>query len=358
VELAGGETTSERPDVSVLIPVRNEAAHIREAVASMRAQELGDLTMELLFVDGASEDGTKAILEQLQQEDPRVRILDNPARTTAVALNIARRNARGRYLARMDAHSVFPPRYLATGVERLRRDDGVEQITGPMLPRGDGRWSRRIALALGSCLGRGGSGKWRALAGDGVEPDEIELDTGVFGGVWKRETIDRLDGWDDGFPVNQDAELAARILADGGRIVCLSSMGSAYRPRDDLLALWRQYWRYGYYRAKTTSRHPSSLRTSSLLPPLLTITAIAAVAAPRRLRRPAQVGAGLYMGAVGVETARVRREAPLRVILGLPAVFVTLHSSWGLGFLLGVVRFGGVRPMLREQLAGVRKRLC
>jgi succinoglycan biosynthesis protein ExoA len=357
-EAGGRETIGERPDISVLIPVRNEAAHIRDAVDSMQAQELGDLTMELLFVDGASEDDTKAILEQLRLEDERVRVLDNPDRTTAVALNIALRNARGRYLARMDAHSVFPPCYLATGVERLRRDDGVEQITGPMLPRGDGRWSRCIALALSSCLGRGGSGKWEPLAGDGLEPDEIELDTGVFGGVWKRETIDRLDGWDDGFPVNQDAELAARILADGGRIVCLSSMGSAYRPRDDLLALWRQYWRYGYYRAKTTSRHPSSLRASSLLPPLLTLTAIAAVAAPRRLRRPAQVGAGLYAGAVGVETARARREAPLRVIVGLPAVFVALHSSWGLGFLLGVVRFGGMRPMLREQLAGVRKRLC
>jgi hypothetical protein len=255
----------------------------------------------------------------------------------------------------MDAHSVFPPRYLATGIERLRCADGVEQVTGPMLPRGNGRWSRRIALALGTRLGRGGSSKWEALASD---DGEIELDTGVFGGVWKRETVERLGGWDDGFPVNQDAELAARILADGGRIVCLSSMGSAYLPRDDLLALWRQYWRYGYYRAKTTSRHPSSLRLSSLLPPLLTLTAIAAVAAPRRLRRPAQVGAGLYVGAVGVETARVRREAPLRVVVGLPVVFVALHCSWGLGFLLGVVRFGGVRPMLRQQLAGVRERLC
>jgi glycosyltransferase involved in cell wall biosynthesis len=345
------------PDISVLIPVLNEGAHIRETVAAMQAQQLDGLTMELLFVDGASDDDTKEILEELAREDPCIRVLENPARTTAIALNIALRSARGRYLARMDAHSFFPPRYLATGVERLHRSDGVEQVTGPMLPRGTGRWSRRVTLALGTRLGMGGSNKWEAAVDDGAEPIEIELDTGVFAGVWRRATIDRLGGWDDGFPVNQDSELAARILADGGRIVCLSSMGSAYLPRDDLRALWRQYWRYGYYRAKTGSRHPSSVRTSHLLPPALVLTAIAAAAAPRPLRAPARIGVGLYAGAIGVESARAARRVTPRVAAGMPAVFVTLHASWSLGFLLGLARFGGVRAILGEQAARVRERL-
>jgi succinoglycan biosynthesis protein ExoA len=348
---------SESPDISVLIPVLNERVHIRETVAAMQAQQLGGLTMELLFVDGASDDDTKEILEELAREDPRVRVLDNPARTTAVALNIALDNARGHYIARMDAHSFFPPRYLATGVERLRRGDGVEQVAGPMLPRGTGRWSRRVTLALGTRLGIGGSSRWEAAIDDGSESIEIELDTGVFAGVWERQTLDRLGGWDDGFPVNQDSELAARILAEGGRIVSLASMGSAYLPRDDLRALWRQYWRYGCYRAKTGSRHPSSLRTSHLLPPALVLTAIAAASAPRLLRRPARIGVGLYAGAVGVETAHTARNATPRVAAGMPAVFVTLHASWGLGFLVGIARFGGMRAILREQLGRARKRL-
>jgi succinoglycan biosynthesis protein ExoA len=348
---------SPAPDVSVLIPVLNEAREIRATVAAMQAQELGDLTLELLFVDGASEDDTKAILEELAQEDPRIRIFDNPDRTTAIALNIALRNAHGRYVARMDAHSFFPPRYLALGVERLERGDGVEQVCGPMLPRGTGRWSRRVTLALGTRLGMGGSNKWEAVAGDDGEPVEIELDTGVFAGVWRRETVDRLGGWDDGFPVNQDSELAARILADGGRIVCLSTMGSAYLPRDSLKTLWRQYFRYGLYRAKTSARHPHSLRTSHLLPPALTVTALAAVLTPRPLRPLARVGVALYALAVGAETVRaVRRGAPPRVAAGLPAVFATLHASWGLGFLLGLVRFGGVRSLVREQLARLSRR--
>lgn len=342
---------SEGVDISVLVPVLDEGAHLRETVAAMQAQELEGLTAELLLVDGGSEDDTKAILDELAQGDARIRVFDNPAGTTPVALNIALSHARGDYVARMDAHSFFPSNYLAAGVERLRRDDGVAQVTGPMLPVGTGRWSRRVALVLGTRLGMGGSGKWEAAAPDGEE--EIELDTGVFAGVWRRETVERLCGWDESFPVNQDSELAARILADGGRIVCLSSMGATYLPRDNLVALARQYGRYGCYRAKTASRHPSSLRTSHLLPPMLVLSAIAAVLAPRWLRSLARFGIGVYAAAIARESARAARRAPLRVAAGLPAVLVTMHASWGLGFLIGTGRFGGVRAILREQLGWI-----
>lgn len=350
---------SAEPDISVLIPVLNEAAHIRETVAAMQAQELGGLSMELLFVDGASADDTKAILAELAQEDPRIRVFDNPDRTTAIALNIALRNARGRYVARMDAHSFFPSRYLALGVQRLQRDDGVEQVAGPMIPRGEGVWSRRVTLALRSRLGVGGSNRWApaSIDEDGAAA-EMDIDTGVFAGVWRRATIDRLGGWDDGFPVNQDSELAARILASGGRIVSLPAMASEYIPRDSLRALYRQYSRYGYYRAKTSSRHPSSLRSSHLLPPALVLTALGAVLAPWPLRALARAGLGLYGVAISAESVRIMRRdgAPPRVAAGLPAVFVTLHGAWGLGFLVGLTRFRGLRGILRAQLGSLRGR--
>lgn len=347
---------SATPDVSVLIPVLNEADCIRETVAAMQAQELDGLGLELLFVDGASTDDTKAILLELAREDPRIRVLDNPDRTTAIALNIALREARGRYVARMDAHSFFPPRYLALGIERLERGDGVEQVCGPMLPRGTGRWSRRVSLALATRLGMGGASKWEAVAGDRSEPIEVELDTGVFAGVWRRETIDRLGGWDDGFPANQDSELAARILADGGRIVCRSEMAADYLPRDSLRGLWRQYSRYGFYRAKTASRHPDSVRRSHVLAPGLMLTLLAALLAPRPLRTLARLGVLLYAAAVGAETVKaVRRGTPPHVAAGLPAVFATLHASWGAGFLLGLARFGGWRALAGALLGRPRR---
>lgn len=335
------------PDVSVLIPVLNEAAHIRETVAAMQAQELGELTFELVFADGRSDDDTKAILEQLAHEDPRVVVVDNPARTTAAGLNVALHRARGRWVARMDAHSWFPDCYLAAGIERLRRDDDVVWVAGPVVPRGTGRWSRRVALALGTRLGMGGSSKWTPNEGDDGAR-EFELDTGVFAGVWERSTLDRLGGWDDGWPVNQDSELAARVHAEGGRIVCLPAMAAEYLPRDDLKRLWRQYWRFGWYRAKTSCRHPGTLRPTHLLPPALVLTAAACVLTPRPLRRLAWLGLGLYAAAVGATAAQTARHASARVAAGLPAVFAVMHAAWGLGFMVGWVRFGGPFSRLRR----------
>jgi succinoglycan biosynthesis protein ExoA len=206
------------PDVSVLIPVLNEERHIRDTVATMLAQELDGLSLELVFADGRSDDRTKEILQQMGQGDARIVVVDNPARTTAAGLNACLRAARGRYVARMDAHAWFPARYLAAGIERLQRDDDTVWVAGPVVPRGRDGLSASVAHALGTRLGVGGSSKWRLNdAGEPVE--EVELDTGVFAGVWRRDTVDRHGGWDDAWPVNQDSELAARVLAEGGRIV-------------------------------------------------------------------------------------------------------------------------------------------
>lgn len=318
-------------DVSVLVPVLDEEGRIRDTAEAMRRQTLGD-RVELLFVDGGSRDRTRAILEEMAAEDPRVRVLDNPHRRVPQALNIALRHARGRYVARMDAHTFYPPEYLELGVARLERGD-VDWVSGPQLPRGSDPGSRRIALALLSRLGTGGA-TFRNCG-----PGETEVDTG-FTGVWRRETVERHGGWDEGWPVNQDSELAARVRAAGGRILCLPEMAADYVPRSTLKGLARQYARYGMYRCKTCSRHPESMRRSHLIPPLLVCDLALAVAAPvRPVRRAARTGLGAYGVAVLAASAALARRGRADA-LWLPAIFATMHVTWGAGFLAGCARFG------------------
>ena len=118
-------------------------------------------------------------------------------------------------------------------------------------------------------------------------------------------------------------------------------------PRDSLLGLARQYFRYGYYRSKTSRRHPHSMRRSHLLPPGLVLAVPAALAGPGPLRTGARVALAAYLAlvvAVSFKTTRCNSsEAP-----GLAAVFVTMHASWGLGFLCGCVRFGPPLAALRR----------
>src|SRR5215216_7332779 len=263
-------------DVSVLTPILNEEEHIREVAAKMLAQRF-DGTIEFLFIDGDSEDRTAAILRDLQRADERVRILKNPRRSTPISLNIGLAEARGAFIARMDAHTFYPEDYLARGVARLRRG-GADHVSGPQLAHGEGTWSRRVALALDTPLGRGGARFRHASNG------EIEVDSG-FTGVWPRSVLEAHSGWNEDWHNDQDSELAARIRGSGGRILCLPEMGARYIPRDSLKALARQYWRYGVYRAKTSGAHPDSMRRSHLLPPSVALSLSAAILPLGRLRR-------------------------------------------------------------------------
>jgi succinoglycan biosynthesis protein ExoA len=304
---------------------------LRDVADAMRAQRF-DRRFELLFVDGGSDDGSRAILDRLAAEDPRVRVLDNPARRTPQALNLALRAARGQVIARMDAHTRYPPDYLALGVARLRRG-GVDWVSGPQLAEGEGPWSRRVALALSSRLGTGGA-DFRHAA-----DEEFDVDSG-FTGMWLRETLERHGGWDEEWLNDQDFELAARIRKAGGRIVCVPAMAAGYIPRDSLRRLAEQYHRYGFYRVKTSLRHPESLRRSHVLAPGLVVTLAAAAVAPRPLRRAARAGVGAYTAAVLGATARELRSAPAADAAALPLVFATMHLSWGVGFLRGCVTLG------------------
>lgn len=318
-------------DVSVLIPVLNEEDHLRAAAAEMLAQEF-DGTIEFLFIDGRSEDGTRSILEQLADADDRVVVLDNPARATPQALNVGLRRARGEFIARMDAHTLYPRRYLAAGVARLRRG-GADWVSGPQLAVGVTPGSRRVALALSSRLGTGGARFRHAMDG------EIEVDTG-FTGIWQRSTLEAHGGWDEDWPNDQDFELAARIRKAGGRIVCIPELAASYIPRDTLSALGRQYFRYGVYRVKTARRHPESMRASHVLTPGLAVTLTTALLGPRMLRPSARLAAGVYAAALVSAAARAGLAGDVRDASALPAVLATMHVSNGFGFLFGCWRYG------------------
>jgi succinoglycan biosynthesis protein ExoA len=341
---ASDRVAEDAVDVSVLVAVRNEERFIRDTATAMRAQEF-DGTVEFLFVDGRSDDGTRRILEQLASEDPRIRVLDNPKSILRAGLNVGLSHARGEYVVQMEGHTYYPPRYIAAAVDRLRRGD-VEWVSGYQVPFGVDPWSRRVALALNSWLGTGGSRRWHLAAGDGTDGREVgetELDTGVFCGAWRRSTLEAYGGWNEGWAVNGDAELAARILENGGKIVSLPGLSARYVPRSDLRSLARQYLRYGFYRVKTARRHPGSMSPRQLLPPALALTLLAAIVAPQPVRAAAWLGLAVYLAVTIIAAARSGAER-LADAAALPLVFATMHFCWGFGYLAGCVRFG---PPLR-----------
>ncbi len=322
---------------SVLVPVLNEEGQIAETMRAMLAQECpGEL--EFLVVDGGSSDRTREVVAGLATQDPRIRLLDNPRRTASSGLNVGLANARGKWVARMDGHTRYPTRYIALGIDRLACGD-TRWVSGPPIPVGRGAVSRALTLALRTPLGRGGSRKWAADAGEACE---YQLDSGVFAGVWERATVLEYGGWDERWQRNQDSEMAGRFLARGERLICLPAMASYYSPRDSLRSLWRQYLQYGEFREMTAVRHPGTMRLSHLMPPAL----VATVALGLGVRRGpvswlARGALGAYICVLAIAGMHAARSAEdTRDATLVPLVLVVMHLAHGTGAWAGALRHG------------------
>ena len=132
--------------VSVVIPVRNEEKYIAKCVESVLNQDFPKKDMELILVDGASEDRTVAIIEGFAAKYDFIRLCENPRKTVQHALNIGIKNAVGRYVVRMDAHSEYASDYVSECVRHLEKTNAAN-VGGPMIARGKTRLQKVIAAA-------------------------------------------------------------------------------------------------------------------------------------------------------------------------------------------------------------------
>jgi glycosyltransferase involved in cell wall biosynthesis len=299
--------------VTVALPVLDEERHLGAALASIASQTY-PFIMEVLVVDGGSRDRTREVARSYPHL--RVRVLDNPRRIQAAALNIALREARGEVFVRVDGHCVLEPDYVERCVDALA-SSGAALVGGGMTPEADGHAQRGIAAAMAS---RYGAGPARFHTGGPAG----WVDT-VYLGAFPTHLARHVGGYAEDVGVNEDAELAIRLGRLGG-VWYDPTIRSRYAPRSDVRALARQFFRYGRSRALTVRRHPKSLRPRQLVAPALVL----ALASPRRRRVVAVYLAGVA-ARVAVETAHDRRCAPA-FALSLPV----MHVSWGAGFLAGL----------------------
>jgi succinoglycan biosynthesis protein ExoA len=315
--------TELRPTVTVAIPVLDEAAHLEATLDSIRAQTY-PFIMEVLVVDGGSTDRTREIAQAYR--GLAVRLLDNPGRAQAPALNTALREARGELFVRVDGHCALESDYVDRCVHALA-DSGAALVGGGMSPEADGFVQRGIAKAMSSRLGAGparfhtgGPAGW--------------VDT-VYLGAFPTALARRVGGYAEDVGVNEDAELAIRLGRVGG-VWFDPAIRSRYAPREHLGALARQFYRYGHSRALTVRHHPETLRPRQLVPPLLVL----ALASPWRRKVLAAYGVGI-VARTAVEAVRDPRSAP-----GFAASLPTMHLAWGVGFLAGL-RYQNTRPPQR-----------
>jgi len=323
---------SDHPFVTVIMPTRNEEAFIERSLGAVLTQNYPADRMEVIVADGMSDDATRDIVRSLQRQYSNLRLIDNPSGFVPPAMNDAIRQARGEIVVRVDGHAVIESDYVSTAVATLQRT-GADMVGGPMRPYGDEPIAQSIALATTTRFGIGG-GRFH------YAEEESDVDT-VYIGTCRRDLYLRMGGFDEEMIRAQDAELSARIVEQGGRIVCNPAIRSRYFPRSSFRALRRQYFWTGYWKVRVLQKHPRRF-LRQLVPSIFVATVlISLLTAPFSAvsRRVLFTVLGAYIAAnltASVATARNGNEHLLRL---LPLTFATLHVAHGSGFLYGLLKF-------------------
>ena len=345
--------------VSVLMPVRNEGAYIDISLGAVLRQSWGLDNLEILVVDGMSDDDTRRRVAVWQEKMPEadLRVLDNPGRIAPCAMNVGLKAARGEVLVRVDGHCEVGAHYVAHAVAHLRH--GADGVGGPLTTLGQGITATAIAAAMSSPFGVGGSA-FRTTARTGEPGGESEsaaepvldldavrqVDTVAFP-AYTRAIFERVGYYDEELVRNQDDEYNYRLRKLGGRLVLALDMPAKYYSRTGYAKLWRQYFQYGFWKVRVLQKHPRQMSPRQFVPAVFVGAlgggAVGSLVSP--WLGLAGVGTALLYGLANLAASvQVARRASGEVgfgalVLRLPLAFGLLHVGYGTGFWLGLLRF-------------------
>lgn len=318
--------------VSVVMPLLNEETYVAQCIESLMRQDFPNEKMEILLVDGESEDKTAHIIREYSCKYPQIKLLTNPHKTVPYAMNTAIKASKGEFIIRLDAHSEYADDYISKCVEYLTVT-GADNVGGPMIAKGKSRIQKAVAASYHSKFAMGG-GMFHDEAFEG------EADT-VYLGAFRKNKLLEIGLFDERFTRNQDDELNYRIIKSGGKIFITPQIKSVYYPRASLKKLFSQYFQYGYWKVFVIKKHQRPARLSHLIPALFVLFILfgaglslisKALSAAYLLIWAIYLVLDLYFSMTNKYAAGFTDKCLLVWIHFL------LHISYGLGFICGIFR--------------------
>ncbi len=322
------------PFVSIIMPIRNEAGFVENAIKSVLNNDYPHDKIELLVVDGMSTDGTREIIQKMAAQDSHIKLLDNPAKIQATAMNIGIKDCRGEVFIRIDGHTEIPPDFIKKSVRCLAEHPEAWVVGGYIKTVGLNYIGWATAAAMSSPIGVGNA-RFRLGHFEGY------VDTLAFG-THHKWIVDKIGYFDEELLFNEDDEFNMRIILAGGKIWISKSVWSTYYARSSLKKLWRQYFRYGFGRIRTLQKHkrPTTIRQ---VVPLLFVLSLLLLGVAGLLWRPfwilLGIEGGLYVLGLLAGAIDVGLKTGWQYALPAPLVFAILHFAYGFGSVWGIIRF-------------------
>lgn len=324
----------ELPKVSVIIPARNEEKFIEKCIESFLTCDYPKELIEVIVVDGMSEDGTRKIVRELSERDIRVLLVNNEKKITPVAMNLGVKASKGEYIFFSGAHSEMRSDYISKCI-RHALETGADNVGGIMKtePRISSTVGIAISKVLSSPLGVGGA-KFRT----GVTKP-IEVDTVPFG-CYKREVFDRIGYFNEKLVRNQDIEFNLRLKRAGGKIILFPDIELTYYARSTCRDLSKNNFENGFWviAAKKYAEVPYSKR--HLVPLMfvlfLLLGFLISLVVTYFLFVYISLLVTYFVTVIIFSFSHALEAKKLNLLFAAIVSYLVLHISYGVGSLLGL----------------------
>ena len=334
------------PTVSVIIPCRNEARFIGSCLDSVLDNGFPLERLEILVLDGMSEDGTREIVHDYAARYSLIRVLDNLHRVTPYALNLGIREATGDVLMRLDAHTKCDKNYIARCV-RILIEYGADDVGGTL----------RIIAQDNTLLGRSivkvltqpivvGNLRYRFC-----QPQKPEIVDTVAFFCCRRELFQTIGLFNEKLTRIQDMEFKRRLVRAGCKIMLAPGATAYYHARSDFRSFCQHSWSDGLWTILAFAHAElMPVRWRHLAPVCLVgtllITGTSALLFPIYKWMFLAIVGGYTAGILTLAVRISLAEADPRYLLAVPLVVASMHLARGLGSLWGVVRLFAERRFM------------
>ncbi len=332
------------------MPCRNEKDYIAQCLDSIIMNDYPKDHLEVIVVDGSSNDGTQDKVKDYCQKYPFIKLMQNIKKIVSTALNIGIREANGQIIIRMDAHNIYDSKYISQCVYYLQTCE-ADNVGGIWitLPGRNSIMGESIALALSSSFGVGNA-HYRIGASKPKYVDTVPF------GCYRREVFDKIGFFDEELVRNQDDEFNSRLIKSGGKILLVPNIVSYYHARDSLLKLWKLYYQYGYFKPLVAMKLGKIMTIRQLIPAFFVIGLIISGMVALIMEQflwPFLFMVLFYLFVDLVFSLSLAKQKGFKFLLALPIVFITLHFSYGFGYLKGILDFNIFKKHTRKTIGDV-----
>lgn len=325
----------EMPTVSVITPCRNEGRFISRCLESIIANDFPKDRLTVFVIDGRSTDKTRTIVEKYVRKHRFIKLIENPARIQTLATNIGINLSKSDSIIRMDAHTEYPINYISRCVSWLGNSN-ADCVGGICItrPGNDTSIAKAIALALSHPFGVGNA-YFRTGA---KEPKYV--DTVPFG-CYRKEVFDRVGLFNENLDRTDDLEFNLRLKRAGGKILLVPEIVSYYYARSTLMSLARQNFGNGFWILYSLRfvKLPFSVRH---LVPFFFVSSLLCTLFISFLYQPFIYLFGFILGLYFCLNLffsfKLSLKHGFKYFPSLIMTFLTLHLSYGLGSLWGILK--------------------